>query len=158
MDPNVFMLVLQCIIALVVSLFLTGVIIRRSEKCVSSFYYPLREKYPRSYVRQNKIIRFIRTIYKMDTNSSIHWMYCVFHYLQIITIPLSVFVLLIMLIIPSCISVEKTVSISMAASLGHFGLISMGDQMLTCVEVSKCKKIKKENPKYAKRDFYQPEG
>ncbi len=153
MSAEEFEMIVICIITAIIMLFLSGVEIRRSEKCVSRFYYALREKYPRNYVNQNKIIKRIRTIYKMNTNITIHWMYCIFHYIQIIALILPVLLVVLMLILPS-FSLKKALFIYFRLSIYHFALISLLEKVLRCIECSKCKKIKKENPKYAKIDFY----
>ena len=82
MFSNPISFVLIYIIGSIIALFLTGVIIKRSEKCVEAFYSPLREKYKKSYFKQNKIIKFIRKLYKMDTRNTIHWGYCIYHYIE----------------------------------------------------------------------------
>ena len=56
------------------------------------------------------------------------------------------------------ISYEKIISIGFLISGGHFGVIAITEYLLMIVETSKCIKIKKENPKYAKKDFYNWRG
>ena len=51
MFSNPISFVLTYIISSIVVLFLTGVIIKRSERCVDAFYLPLREKYKKSYFK-----------------------------------------------------------------------------------------------------------
>ena len=63
-----------------------GYACRRADKYYSSFYKPLREKYPRSYVRQNRVLKAFRKRFKMDTTSRVHWAGCAVHYLQMIMI------------------------------------------------------------------------
>lgn len=63
-----------------------GCACKRAEKHYSSFYKPLRQKYSRSYVRQNKILKAFRKFFKMDTTIRVHWAVCVVHYLQMMMI------------------------------------------------------------------------
>ena len=155
MYPNDCFIILQYVVCLAASLFFSGVVIKRLEKAVSEFSYALREKYKRTYVKQNKIIKFIRGIYKMDTSLSIHWMHCVFHYLQLVAVFLSASLFVLFLIIYSRVSFQTAMLICIGISVGHFGIIAIFGRILLCVEIFKCNKIKKENPKYAKCDFYQ---
>jgi hypothetical protein len=158
MFSNPISFVLTYIIGSVVALFLTGVIIKRSQKCVSAFYSPLREKYPKSYFKQNKIIKFIRNFYKMDTQSTIHWGYCIYHYIQLTSATSLPIIMILSLFFHTLIPYEKVISIGFLISCGHFGVIALTDDLLLLVETSKCKKIKKENAKYAKKDFYNWRG
>ena len=158
MFSNPIVFALTYIFGSVVALFLTGVIISRSEKCVSAFYLPLREKYPKSYFKQNKTIKFIRNFYKMDTQSTIYWGYCIYHYIQLaVAVSLPVIIIL-SLFFHTLIPYEKIISIGLLISWGHFGVIALTIDLLLLVEIFKCKKIKKENPEYAKKDFYNWKG
>ena len=154
MFSNPISFVLTYIISSIVVLFLTGVIIKRSERCVDAFYSPLREKYKKSYFKQNKIIKFIRKFYKMDTQSTIHWAYYIYHYIQLIAATSLPIIMILSLFFHTLISYKKIISIGFLISWGHFGVIAITEYLLLLVETSKCKKIKKENPKYAKKDFY----
>lgn len=158
MISNPISFVLTYIFGSVVALFLTGVIISRSEKCVSDFYLPLREKYPKSYFKQNKIIKFVRNFYKMDTQSTIHWGYCIYHYIQLTAATSLPIIMMLSLFFHTLIPYKKVISIGLLILWGHFGVIALTDYLLLLVETSKCKKIKKENPKYAKKDFYNWKG
>ena len=158
MFSNPVSFVLTYIIGSVVALFLTGVIISRSEKCVSAFYWPLREKYPKSYFKQNKTIRWIRKFYKMDTQSTIHWAYYIYHYIQLIAATSLPIILILSLSLHTLIPYDKVIFIGFLITGGHYGTIALTDDLLLLVETSKCKKIKKENPKYAKKDFYNWKG
>lgn len=158
MFSNPIVFVLTYIIGSIVALFLTGVIIKRSERCVDAFYLPLREKYKKSYFKQNKIIKFIRKLYKMDTQNTIHWGYCIYHYIQLLAATSLPIIMILSLFFHTLISYEKIISIGFLISGGHFGVIAITEYLLMIVETSKCIKIKKENPKYAKKDFYNWRG
>jgi len=143
-----------CLIIPFICFFYSGVIIKRHEKCISAFYLALREKFPHSYVKQNKIVMFIRSRHGMETYGSVHWMICFYHYLQIVIAFSPIFTL----ILPFLFPLEKAIVMCFVIGLGPFGLISIIDPIFLIVQIQKCKKIKKENPKYSKRDFYDWRG
>lgn len=155
MDHNYFAGVLQCLIGLVGSLFFSGNIIKRAEDGVSNFYHPLRKKYPHSYVRQNKIIRVIRRLFKMRTDMTIHWVCCVYHYLQIIAMVSFILTFVLSPILHNYVSFWTMLSFDFVISICHVGIIGMTRDLWMIIEEAKCKKIRKEDPKYAKREIYQ---
>ena len=145
---------LQCIVSSILALFITGISIRRVEKYTCAFDYPMKKKYPHSYVRQNKIVKYIRKLYKMDTDNTIHWVICCFHYLQLAAMIAPILVLILSLFV----SQETAFCIYLLFSLGHLGVIGLNSKIFLCIQALRCEKIKKENPKYAKSDFYDPTG
>ena len=142
------------IIGSFVMFFLSGVVIRHHEKCIRSFYWPLREKFPRSYVNQSKIVRIVRSLFKIDTQGSIHWLIRLCHYFQLS----SLIAPILMLILPLFLPMERFIVLCFMIGWGPFVLISLIDGPFLIVQVAKCKKIKKENPKYSKKDFYDWRG
>lgn len=136
-----------------ITFFLLKVINFRAERVVSEFHFALQEKYPRSFVKQRKIVKTVRKFSGMDTKQKIHWMFCLGNYLQFIVIifPLIMFLLHLMFgidriafrILNFCIIV-----------IGSWALLISFFVLFLCF---RCKRIKKKNPKYSKcelRDWH----
>ena len=134
--------------------FYSGVIIKRHEKTIMAFYWALREKYTHSYVTPNKVVNFVRKCCRMKAENSIHWVVCIFHYLQIVMVTSPIFMLLLPIFIP----LEKAIGICYIIGLGPYGVIAFMDGAFLILQVHRCKRIKKTNPKYAKREFYDWRG
>lgn len=142
-------LVLLGIILPFVAFFLAGSLIRRHERYLSDFYWALRETFPRKYVKQNKLIKFVRKRLGLETKNSIHWLICLFHYFQIVMVVSPIFTSFLYLFIP----VGNAIVISYVIGLGPYGVISIMDDILMLIQVQRCKKIKKTNSIYSGRDF-----
>ena len=126
-------------------------VIKSHEKVYRGFYWALREKHPKSYVKQNSIVKAIRKFFKLRTDEKIYWIYCFYHYMQAIMLIGSIS----MLILPWFIPFEKVVGISFIVGLVPFSLIAMIDIIFLFIRRLQCEKIKKENPKYSKRIYNQ---
>lgn len=129
--------------------FLTGNGIKRCENSVSAFYHPLREKYPGGYVRQNRVVTFIRKLLRMDTQGTIHWTVCAIHYIQPVMASSPVLTMFLLRFYPF--------NIAVAWGLVFFTGVPMAFMMIllevsTWVLVLRCGRIKKTDPKYAKRN------
>ena len=120
----------------------SGDFIDRHENVVRDFAYALREKYPRSYVQQNKVIKFIRKRFAMRTDRSLHWVICVLHYLQIVMAISPALVLLALLFVPP----EKTVVTCLLIQLSPFGLMAIIRLAFTTLQALRCMRIKRKSP------------
>ena len=154
MNSEDLWMILAGIILPFVAIFLSGVSIKRHEKCISSFYWALREKFARSYLKQNKVIKFVRKRLGMDADESVHWIICFFHYLQIVMVISPILILILSLFV----QLEKSIVICFIIGLGPYGFICITNEIFTVIQVQRCKKIKKINPKYSKSDFYDWRG
>ena len=124
--------------------------IKRSENSVIAFYHALRERYPRGYVKQNRAVVFIRKLLRLDTQGTIHWTVCAIHYIQPVMASSPVLTLFLLPLYPFDIAV--------AWGLVFFTGIPMALMLIllevtTWVLVLRCGRIKKADPKYAKRDI-----
>ena len=124
----------------------TCVTIRRREDAVSCFYWPLRKKYPRSYVKQHKIVKSIRKRFGLDTKGTIHWMHCLYHYLQLVMLISPILLLVLFLFMPPL----KAVLISGIFAFGPIVFIALSSDILMIVLALRCEKIKKTEPEYSK--------
>ena len=84
-SDEIYMLVFALVVPVLIFFGLSRTI-RLKEEEISCFYIALKEYYPGSYVEQNKIIKRFRKALKMSTTIKIHWVVCVYHYLQILSI------------------------------------------------------------------------
>ena len=130
-------------------LALNGLNLRGFEESTRDFYWPLRDKFPREYVEQNKIIKTVRKWMAMKTKGTIHWMVCVMHYLHICMAIFPIFTLIVFCIIP----IEQ--AIVYLLMLLPFGMIAILREVYIWQQYARCKKIKKTDPKYAKHDIDQ---
>ena len=128
-------------------LALNGLNLRGFEESTRDFYWALRDKFPREYVEQNKIIKTVRKWMAMKTKGTIHWMVCVMHYLHIFMTIFPIFTLIVFCIIPT----EQTVILFLM--LSPFGMIVILRELYVWQQYARCKKIKKTDPKYAKHDI-----
>ena len=128
-------------------LTLNGLSLRGFEKSIRDFYWPLRDKFPREYVEQDKIIKTVRKWMALKTSGTIHWMVCVMHYLHILMTIFPIFTLIVFCIIP----IEQ--AIVYLLMLLPFGMIAILREVYIWQQYARCKKIKKTDPKYAKHDI-----
>lgn len=124
-------------------------LVRRQEQVVSGFQGALEAKFPRSYVRQNKVIKWIRKRLGLEVNRNIHWISCLFHYLQIIMVIAPVLSLLLLLFLP----LDTVIVILWIVGAGMFGLAVFTYPPFALLQIRRCKKIKKADPEKAKRDI-----
>lgn len=130
--------------------FLTGNGIKRCENSVSAFYHPLREKYPGGYVRQNRVVTFIRNLLRMDTQGTIHWTVCVEHYLQI-GLAFSPVLSLSLLLFRS---LEAAAVWGLVFFTGiPMAVMAILLEVTMWVLAARCKRIQKTDPRYAKRNM-----
>lgn len=130
--------------------FFSSTVIKRHENCIDAFYCALREEYSGSYIKQNKPVSFLRKCYGLDIRGTIHWMIGFFHYLQIYMVSSPILMLLSSLFLP----LNKV--IIMCLIFGQavpYALISINCEVLTLLQVHRCRRIKKTNPKYSKREI-----
>ena len=125
--------------------------LRRSEESIREFYWPLRDKFPREYVNQNRIIKIVRKWMRLKTTGTIHWSTCFFHYFQIL-LAISPSVMLIAFLITG--SDQTVVLFLRFGFLWPLLLLALLDQVFIWIQVSRCKKIKKTDPKYANHEIY----
>lgn len=123
--------------------------LKRHERYISDFYWALKEKYPRSYIKQNKVIRFIRKFLGMNTKERIHWMFCFYHYLQIIMLITPIFLLVICWFIP----LEITVMIFGWFGIGPNVFVAVIDTWFMMIQCFRCERIRKRDPKHKRCQF-----
>ena len=128
-------------------LTLNGLRLRGFEESIRDFYWPLRDKFPREYVEQDKIIKTVRKWMALKTSGTIHWMVCVMHYLHILMTIFPIFTLIVFCIIP----IEQAIVYFLM--LLPFGMIAILREVYIWQQYARCKKIKKTDPKYAKHDI-----
>ena len=129
-----------------ITFFLLKVVNFRAERVVCEFYTALKEKNPSSYVMQTKLVKMIRIFSGMATKRKLHWVHCLGNYLQFIVIvfPLMLFLLHLLFGIKGL--AFKTLDFCIIVMVLWTFFIS-AFTMLLCF---RCKKIKKNNPKYSK--------
>ena len=128
-------------------LALKGLNLRSFEEATRDFYWALRDKFPREYVEQNKIIKTVRKWMVLKTNGTIHWIVYVMHYLHIFMTIFPIFTLIVFCIIPT----EQTVGLLLM--LSPLGMIVILREVYIWWQYARCKKIKKTDPQYAKHDI-----
>lgn len=138
------------VIAPFVVIFSSRYMIKQDEDIIRAFYVPLRKKYTHSYIKQNKLIQIIRKRLRLYTDGTIHWMISVCHYLQLVMAVVPILVLPLMLFMP-IINVFLIYSI---VGLGPIGLIVFIESAFRVLQVQRCKKIKKTDPKYSKCEIH----
>ena len=154
-EDDVFILFLALIVPLFFALLLGGNGIKKSERSTREFYYILREKYPRHYVQQNKTVKFIRRLFKMDAKGKIHWMICLFHYLSIF-LTISPLIMLIVFIFMQSMQVVYTfLVIGVSIPCGLYGFLY---EIFNFSQACRCNKIKKTIPRYSTSEVYRWRG
>ena len=126
------------------------VIIKKHEEAFVGFYYPLREKWPRSYHKQNKVITFVRRKTRMDTNDTIHWVICLCHYTQIYYAFAPVWMLFLFIFLP------LSDAVMICGVFGHvipIMIFTLWTEVLSFLLWIRCEIIKRKDPKYAKREI-----
>lgn len=134
-----------------IAFWCTGIFLFRTERLVGNFYWPLREYYPRSYVKQSPLISSLRKKFKMDSTGTIHWFICLMHYFQLVMLTLPPISLLLFLILTKEWAMRICIMIplmSFMVTVGGMGYI------FTLSQCIKCSKIRKRNPKYSKLKFW----
>ena len=146
-------ILLIALFAPLILVFLSGINgFKRRERSIREFYYILREKYPRSYVQQNKILKFVRKCFGMEIKGTIHWITCFLHYFQIVFAISPIFMLIIFLVKQSEQVIYTFLAIGIALPFGLFYILM---EIFTMLQVIRCKKIKKTIPRYSKSEIYR---
>lgn len=129
-----------------ITFFLLKVNNFRAERVVCEFHFALQEKYPRSFVKQRKIVKTVRKLSGMDTKQKIHWMFCLGNYLQFIVIifPLIMFLLHLMFGVNE---IAYKIQVFYGYAIGSWVLLTSFFVLFLCF---RCTRIKKKNPKYSK--------
>ena len=148
-DDMLFM-ILVCLFAPILLAFYSGVLIKRHEKSVSAFDYLLREKYPRSYVKPNKVVKFIRKCCGIKTKKNVYWVHCIYNYLQIVMAVSPVIMIILFFFLPF----EDVTFISLIIGLVPFAFIVFLDIISLFAQWHKCDKIKKSDSKYANLEYH----
>ena len=127
----------------------TGIAIKHHEVTVVRFYWALREKYPRSYIKQTRPVSYIRRRFGMDHKGTIHWMICVFHYLQFLALPAPIIGVVLYFVFP------WEHSIAIVFTIGFFPLtaILIIGKAFAFVQYARCNRIKKKDLRYAKAEL-----
>ena len=84
MNQNDIMYNLFSVFLSFITFFILKVLNCRSEWVVCEFYVALKEKNPRCYVTQRKLVKVVRKFSGLATDMKIHWVYCLGNYLQFI--------------------------------------------------------------------------
>ena len=129
--------------------FATRVLIYRNEYFVWEFYWGLSEKYARSYVKPNKVVKFVRKCFGLETKRKLHWVICLFHYLQIAMAISPIFMLPVLI----CIPLEYAFTLCMFIGFAPFALMFLINIPFFILQWIRCEILKKTNPMYANRDF-----
>ena len=156
MENNVVVVVICFVLLSFILVLMFSRAVFVGELTIREFYYPLRVKYPNSYVRQNKVTKFVRKCTKLKDSRSIHWTIYAIHHIQLLFVILPFTLLPILLIF---LSTQE--AISWYAVVGFWipgGLFLALNMIHLFSQCSKCKKIKKTDPRYSKRDFNQRNG
>lgn len=127
-------------------LWRSTVFIKRHEKSFKRFYFPLREEYPRSYHKQNKVIVFVRDLLRMNTDESVHWVVCLCHYAQIYYALAPIWMLFLIVFLP--FSDAMVICIPFGHMLPIIILFFWLDGFSFLLSL-RCQKIRKINPKYS---------
>jgi hypothetical protein len=150
MDSEVLLIVLFMLLLPYGALWRSIGLIKRHEDAFMAFYYPLREKRPRSYVKQNKVITYVRRKIRMDTDDTIHWVICFCHYMQIYCVFAPVWMLFLLIFLPLSDALLISWVFGDGVPLVTFFLWIDGLSFLLDI---RCQIIKKKDPKYAKREI-----
>ena len=152
MASNILWLLLVGIPIPFVLFFFAGIFsLKRKENEIREFYWALREKYFHSYIKQNKIIKFIRKCLGLETKKHIHWITCLLHYIQIVTFISTILVMVVLLFVPREDLIGILWLIGIAVPFGVF-FILLG--IFHFLQLLRCEIIKKKDPKYSKREFH----
>lgn len=146
MNQNEIMYNLLSIFSPLITFFLLKVLNFRAERVVCEFYVALQEKNSRSYVRQSKLVKAVRKYSGMFTDGKIHWVHCLGNYLQFVAIVLPMVLFLLCLLLNINGMVFKILNFCMIIIVLWSFIISA----FTVFLCFRCKKIKKNNPKYSK--------
>lgn len=128
-----------------INFFLLKVLNLRAERVVCEFYSALKEKNPRSYLTQNKLIKTIRKFSGMNTKWKIHWVHCIGNYLQLIAVITPLILLILHLVY--CINGIVYIMFDFCGLVIVLWGVFIG--IFTLCLCFRCKKIKKNNPKYS---------
>ncbi len=139
-------LIICCIASSILWFYIMNVNIKRIERALGQFYLPLRNEHPNEYVKQSKMIKFIRKHTGLSDYDNVHWVYSVLHYLQVA------------LLLGTPIVLASRFSVTFEATLKAYIIFffivmipfTLFADIFGCVQSTRCSKIKKTNPKYAK--------
>ena len=138
------------LIAPLIFFFISGILVKKHEKCISSFYWVLREKYARSYVNQNAVVRLVRKCFKMELEGTVHWLISLLHLLQAATLLSPLYLLIMLLYLPLKNAIAICIFISLALSAPIVILI----EVFTLLQMIRCERIKKKYPEHSTRQLY----
>lgn len=138
------------IFAFLIVFLATRRIISLYENFVQEFYWGLSEKYVHSYFQPNKVIKFVRKCLGLETKRKLHWVTCLFHYLQIAMVVSPVFMLPVLI----CIPLEYSLMLCLFIGFAPFGLMFAINIPFEFIQWIRCEILKKTNPMYANREFH----
>ena len=128
--------------------YILSINIKRVERALRQFYLPLRDEHPKEYVKQSRLIKFVRRHTRLSVYDRIHWVYSILHYLQVILVlgtPLIV-------TFGFFETFEMSLKMYMIFWLVTVFIFTLFADIFGCVQATRCSKIKKGNPKYKKCD------
>ena len=128
----------------------SAVFIKRHEKCISSFYWVLREKYPKSYVKQNIIVRLVRKCFRLTTEDTLHWMLALCHFFAVLAVASPLCVPVMLFFVP----IKTALAIGIMIMCGLFGVFIFSMEIFTICQMFRCEKIKKKYPEHRTRRLY----
>ena len=143
---NEVFLMLGCILNSAFWFFIMNIGIKRIERALRQFYLPLRDGHPNEYIKQSKVIKFIRRHTKLSDYDDIHWAYSMLHCLQIILL----FGTPIVAVSAFFVTAKTSFSVYIAFFIVVMITFSLLADIFACFQAIRCSKIKKTNPKYAK--------
>ena len=129
----------------------SGIIIKRHENCLREFYFVLREKHPKFYVKQNKVTKSIRKLFKIKTDGTIHLLVAIFHYEQIGMLLSPLYMLIALIFLP----IERSAVIAIVAANLLFVSFFVTIEIFTLIEMIRCERIKKKHPEHSKKTLYR---
>ena len=129
----------------------SGIIIKRHENCLREFYFVLREKHPKFYVKQNKVTKSIRQLFKIKTDGTIHLLVAIFHYEQIGMLLSPLYMLIALIFLP----IERSAVIAIVAANLLFVSFFVTIEIFTLIEMIRCEIIKKKCPEHSQKTLYR---
>ena len=136
--------------ASIIMFLISGIIIKRHENCFREFYCVLRDKHPKSHVKQNAITKAVLRFFNVKPNGTIHFLAAIFHYVQI-AILMSPAVMLSGLFF----SIEKATVVAFIVGWVLFILFWIVIEVFTAAQMIRCERIKKQHPEYADRELHR---
>ncbi len=128
----------------------SGLAIRRYENAFREFWWPLRQKYEKRYVRPNKAILRVRKFFDLRKDNRIHWFICFLHYLQIASLFTPLLGISVFIFLPF----ETAEFVSVLLCLGPLALFVVCFLAFEVLQFFRCLIIKRTDPTCAHLRFH----